>query len=366
MDGIGGEGGDAMWAWLWQWRRQTTPAMAQPDSAVDSRVDSAAVGPTADDTDRSAPPGADGRSRRGSDSRRADRATVRRSRPRSASVAPERLFAPEVVRQAWLAVKRAGGGAGMDGVTIAQFEARLADELQALQQLLASGRYQPKPARQVWVPKANGGLRPLTLWALRDRIAQRVVYDLIVPEFEPIFLPCSFGFRPGLGVQDAVKALQKQRDAGLRWVVDADIEDCFGAIPTERLMGLVAQHIHDRLLLRYIRGWLDADIMNSADGRPRKTGTSQGSVLSPLLANVYLHQIDLAMMEERLAFLRYADDFVICCRRRRDAELAREFCDPTLAQWGLRLNGYKTQIVHLDQGLTWLGHFFVRNECFVL
>lgn len=287
-------------------------------------------------------------------------------RPRGSHTPAERLFSADAVQRAWVAVKRAGGGAGMDGVTLAQFEAHLEDELRELQGLLASGRYQPKPVRQVWVPKANGGLRPLALWALRDRIAQRAVYDIVVGECEPHFLPCSFGFRPGLGVQDAVAALQRQRDAGLRWVVDADIEDCFGAIPTDRLMGLVAQRIPDRLLRRYIHGWLDADIMNSADGRPRKTGASQGSVLSPLLANIYLHQVDVAMMRQRLAYLRYADDFVICCRRQREAEAAKLFSVRTLAQWGLQLNAYKTRIVHLDQGLRWLGYFFVRNECYLL
>jgi len=280
--------------------------------------------------------------------------------------AASRLFTRDALQRAWLAIKRAGGGAGMDGVTLAQFEAHLAEELGTLQAALASGRYRPRPVRQVWVPKINGGLRPLALWALRDRVAQRVVYDILAPAFEPHFLPCSFGFRPGLGVQDAVKALQAQRDAGRRWVVDADIEDCFGTIPTDRLMRLVTRQVQDRLLQRYVHGWLDADIMNSADGRPRKTGASQGSVLSPLLANIYLHQVDLAMMQAQLAFLRYADDFVICARRRHEAELALQFSEKTLTEWGLRINAHKTQIVHLDQGLAWLGHFFVRNECYVL
>lgn len=291
---------------------------------------------------------------------------ARRSRKPPRRDMGQRLFALDGMQRAWLAVKRAGGGAGMDGVTIDQFEAHLESELHELQQLLASGRYRPKPVRQVWVPKASGGMRPLTMWALRDRVAQRAVYDLLAPEFEPHFLPCSFGFRPGLGVQDAVKALQAYRDDGLRWIVDADIEDCFGTIPSDRLMGLVRQRVTDRLLLRYTRAWLDADIMNSADGRPRRTGTSQGSVLSPLLSNIYLHQIDVVMMKQGLAYLRYADDYVICCRRRRDAEVALQASEEALARWALRINPHKTRIVHLDQGLNWLGYFFVRNESYVL
>lgn len=340
-----------MWKWTQRWRGATSVRPAATAPETQTTPDAPPPTPSGE-TYTARPPVENGR-------RRQDHRT-------SPPVPASQLFAREAVQRAWLAVKRAGGGAGMDGVTIAQFEANLAQELQTLQQLLASGQYRPKPVRQVWVPKVRGGLRPLALWALRDRVAQRVVYDLLAPVFEPHFLPCSFGFRPGLGVQDAVAALQRQRDAGLRWVVDADIEDCFGAIPTDRLMGLVGEHVHDRLVRRYVRGWLEADIMNSADGRPRKAGASQGSVLSPLLANVYLHQIDLVMMREGLAFLRYADDFVISCRRRREAAAALHFSEQALQQWGLRLNVHKSRIVHLDQGLAWLGYFFVGNACYVL
>lgn len=340
-----------MWKWMQRWRAATN---ARPAASAPAQEPTPGAPPPA-------PSGATGTAH--TPEGRGKRRQAQRTPP---AVPASRLFALEAVQRAWLAVKRAGGGAGMDGVTIAQFEANLAQELQELQRLLASGQYRPKPVRQVWVPKARGGLRPLALWALRDRVAQRVVYDLLAPVWEPHFLPCSFGFRPGLGVQDAVAALQRQRDAGLRWVVDADIEDCFGTIPTDRLLGLVGERVHDRLLRRYVRGWLEADIMNSADGRPRQAGTSQGSVLSPLLANVYLHQIDVLMMREGLAFLRYADDFVIGCRRRREAETALHFSEQTLQRWGLRLNPHKSRIVHLDQGLTWLGYFFVGNACYAL
>ncbi len=342
-----------MWRWMRWWRRggsQEQPTVAGSIDPTAAELQSNRLLPTVFPSQ--APTESDQRSRKRSATRQA--------------ISPQRMFSAEAMQRAWLAVKRAGGGAGMDGVTIGQFEAHLEQELDGLRQLLADGEYQPKPVRQVWVPKARGGLRPLALWALRDRVAQRVVYDLLAPTFEAQFLPCSFGFRPGLGVQDAVAALQRQRDEGLRWVVDADIEDCFGSIPTDRLMKLVAARVDDRLLRRYVRGWLEADIMNSADGRPRKAGTSQGSVLSPLLANVYLHQIDLMMMQKGLAFLRYADDFVICCRRRRDAEAAMQFSQMALKRWELQLNAHKSRIVHLDQGMAWLGHFFVGGACYVL
>ena len=220
--------------------------------------------------------------------------------------APERWFPLAGLRQAWLAVKAAKGGPGVDGVTLQQFEAALDGELAALRLELISGTYQPQPVRQVLVPKADVGVRPLAIWALRDRVAQRVVYELLAPVFEATFLPCSFGFRRGYGVQDALAALEQQRDNNLRWVVDADIQDCFEAIESVRLLKLVARRVQDRLLLRYIAGWLHAQILNSADGVPKRAGTSQGNVLSPLLANIYLHEFDQALVGRKLVLLRYA------------------------------------------------------------
>lgn len=281
------------------------------------------------------------------------------TRPQS----PQRLFTRHALQQAWLAVKQAKGGPGVDGVTIAQFEARLEEELAALQVELASGAYRPRPLRQVLVPKAGEGMRGLAIWALRDRVAQRVVYDLIAPVFEPHFLPCSFGYRPGLGVEQAVQQVIDYRNANLRWVVDADIVHCFDAIDSRRLFGMVRQRVRDRLVLRYIEQWLKVQLLSSLDGKPRRAGASQGSVLSPLLANIYLHQMDQALTTRGLALARYADDFVICCRRCADAQTALTQAQAALRRLGLELHPQKTQIVHFDQGFAWLGHFFIRNEC---
>lgn len=278
--------------------------------------------------------------------------------------APERLFTQASLRQAWRAVKQAKGGPGVDGITLQAFEAVLDKELGALQLELASGAYQPQPVRQVLVPKANGGLRPLAIWALRDRVAQRAVYELLAPRFEEEFLPCSFGFRNGRSVQDAIATLESYRDQNLRWVVDADIQDCFDTIHATKLLKLVAQRVRHRLLRHYIAGWLNAEIFNSADGLPKRAGTSQGNVLSPLLANIYLHEVDQALMKHNLAYLRYADDFLICCRYKADALAAQALSRQVLADWGLQLNERKTRIVHFDQGFTWLGYFLLRREVY--
>jgi group II intron reverse transcriptase/maturase len=283
--------------------------------------------------------------------------------PVSRQQRPERLFTRYALQRAWQAIRQAKGGPGVDGVTLSKFEARLEEELTTLQQELIAGSYRPRPLRQVLVPKAGEGMRGLAIWALRDRVAQRTVYDLLTPVFEPQFLPCSFGFRPGLGVEQAVQSVVTHRDANLRWVVDADIVNCFDAIDSRRLHGLVRRRVRDRLVLRYVEMWLRAELLSSLDGKPRRAGASQGSALSPLLANIYLHQLDVALTAQKLALVRYADDFVICCRRRADAQDALDRARRALAQLGLEVHEQKTQIVHFDQGFAWLGHFFIRQEC---
>jgi len=283
--------------------------------------------------------------------------SVRRSQP------PERLFTSYALQQAWLSVKQAKGGPGVDGITIARFESNLEEELAMLQAELMAGRYQPRPLRQVLVPKAGEGMRELAIWALRDRVAQRVVYDLLAPVFEARFMPCSFGFRAGLGTAQAVQQVIAHREANLRWVVDADIVRCFDTIDSRRLLGLVRRQVRDRLVLRYVEQWLHARLLSSLDGKPRQAGASQGNVLSPLLANLYLDQMDRALTAQGLALVRYADDFVICCKRRADAQDALTQTKTTLASLGLELHAQKTQIVHFDQGFAWLGYFFIRREC---
>lgn len=283
-------------------------------------------------------------------------------RPRSAT----KQFTSSAMRHAWLAVKRAKGGAGMDGMTLRKFEADLDSELETLRGELIQGSYRPRPIRQVLVPKAGKGMRSLAIWALRDRIAQRVLYDLIAPAFEPLFLPCSFGFRPSLSTGHAIRQVEAYRDINLRWIVDADIKNCFDEIDSKRLMGLIRQQIKDRQLLGYIHRWLNADLMNSMDGKPRKAGTSQGSVLSPLLANIYLHELDKALVKQNLAVVRYADDLLICCQRKNDALAAQTFLARSLRQMSLQLNEQKTRVLHLDEGVQWLGYFLIRKERFQL
>lgn len=286
------------------------------------------------------------------------------AKPADLSLPPARLFSEAAFHHAWLAVKRAKGGAGVDGVTLHAFGSNLDEELAALRAEMVAGHYRPRPLRQVVVPKQDDGMRTLAIWALRDRIAQRVVNDLLMPVFDPHFLACSYGFRLGLGVDDAVQAVTRYRDRNLRWVVDADIRNCFDSIERKHLSKLIRRRVRNRLLLRYVDGWLDARIMSSADGRPRRAGAAQGGVLSPLFANIYLHEMDRRLIRRKLILVRYADDFVILCRRKAEAQAAQQEAQSALNRIGLELHPQKTAIRHFDQGFTWLGYFFIRNECY--
>ena len=168
----------------------------------------------------------------------------------------ERIVAPDNLMQAWRKVRANGGGAGMDKVTLLNFEENLSQNLRTLADDLRSGHYRPRPYRIYQAPKGNGEFRPISILTVRDRIAQRATVNVIAPLCERRFLPCSYGFREGLARQDAVQAVAQQRDAGYRWVIDADIRKCFETLDHELLMRRVGELIHERRVLDLIRGWL--------------------------------------------------------------------------------------------------------------
>jgi len=274
------------------------------------------------------------------------------------------LFSREALHRAWRAVRANKGGPGVDGVSIQQFERDLDTHLSELQRDLVGGTYKPHPVRRILVPKAKGGLRHLAVWALRDRVAQRVVHEYLEPIFEPVFLDCSYGFRPGRSTADAVERVRLHREAHRRWVLDADIKDCFDQIDSHILMRLIRRRVRHKTVLKLIRGWLDAEIFNSIDGRPRRAGASQGSVLSPMLSNIYLHEFDQHINRQGYHLVRYADDLLILCRRKQDAHQAYRDANHALARLHLELHPDKTQVVHFDEGFKFLGYFFLRNEIF--
>lgn len=301
---------------------------------------------------------------------------LQRTLYRAAKADPERRFHAlydkvhrrDVLQRAWENVRRNRGAAGIDQTTIDDVEQhgveRLLDELGAD---LKDGSYRPLPARRVLIPKPGSAEpRPLSIPAVRDRIVQAAVKIVLEPVFEADFLPCSFGFRPKRGQHDALQVLIDETWQGRRWVVESDVASCFEAIPHDGLMQAVEERICDRHVLKLLRTLLRAGVMvDGAVARP-VTGTPQGGVVSPLLANVYLHRLDRVWADRGVGVLvRFADDLIVLCRTRQEAEDALAALTAILAELGLAPKASKTRIVHLregGEGLDFLGfhHRWVR------
>lgn len=267
---------------------------------------------------------------------------------------------------AWRKVKANHGSAGVDGVSLQEFEKNLRANLEALSNELTRGAYRPQPVKRVYVPKPSGGARPLAILAVKDRIVQRALYDLIAPRFDRQFLDCSFGFREGRSRHDAVARVVDLRERGLRWVVDGDIKQCFENLDHRLLMSRVRSQVRDDRVLQLIEQWLKARVFNELDGRDLTVGTYQGGVLSPLLANIYLHAFDAALTRQRYNLIRYADDWLILCGSEPQARAALEAATRALSELRLAINPYKTRVVTFDQGFRFVGTFFVRSEHFDL
>jgi RNA-directed DNA polymerase len=259
----------------------------------------------------------------------------------------------DVLRRAWAAVRANNGAPGIDRITLAAVEEygidRLLGELAAE---LEEGRYRPLPARRVYIPKpgVRDEQRPLSIPPVRDRIVQAAVKIVLEPVFEASFLPCSFGFRPGRSAHDALQVLIDECWRGRRWVVETDIANCFSAIPHEELMQAVQERICDQPVLKLLRAMLRAGVMEDGQLRRPATGTPQGGVVSPVLCNVYLHRLDRAWDEQDGVLVRYADDAIVMCWSRSQAERALQRLTGLLADLGLEPKAAKTRIVRLEVG----------------
>ena len=214
----------------------------------------------------------------------------------------------DLMRLAFRNVKRNRGGAGIDKVSIAMFEANLDQNLLALMRDLKGGTYRPRPLRRVYIPKGPGQTRPLGIPAIRDRVAQEVLRQLLSPLFEREFHDDSFGFRPGRNCHQAVERVRELHRQGHKFVLDADIQGFFDSIPHRVIMAGVAAEVADGNILRLVERFLKAGVMEEGEFRPTTVGTPQGGVISPLLANIALNRLDWQLHEHGQRFVRYADD----------------------------------------------------------
>jgi RNA-directed DNA polymerase len=268
------------------------------------------------------------------------------------------------MRCAFMAVKRNRGAAGVDKVDIRAFEANLEQNLAALMfDLKYPGRYHASPLRRVYIPKGEGKLRPLGIPTVRDRVAQEVIRSLLEPIFEPLFSESSFGFRPGRNAHQAIQAVTAAQKRRYCWVMDADIHSFFDTIPHNLIISLVAQQVADGSILKILREFLSAGVMEDFASLPTLSGTPQGGVISPLLANIVLNLLDHRLMQAGFCFVRYADDFVVLCRNHARANQALDFVDNVLRQeLGLSLSSNKTRIINFVEGFDFLGFHLTRRR----
>jgi group II intron reverse transcriptase/maturase len=277
--------------------------------------------------------------------------------PMAEPPSPERLFSMNALRRAWNQVRRNGQSPGTDGVRLPQFAEHLDRELNRLRQQVIGGTYRPHPVRRFYIEKASGKKRPICIWAVRDRVLQRAVVDYMTPPLEALFMDCSYGFRPGRGIQDAVGAVVRHRSSGYHWVVDADIRDCFGSIDPALLMGQVRRTVKAPIVADLIEAWLYTPVQGHRDD---VAGVSQGGVISPSLANLYLHRFDVMMLASMptTKLVRFADDFITLSDSEDAAEWSLGVARRSLENLRLSMNMRKTRIVHFDDGFAFLGITF--------
>ena len=280
----------------------------------------------------------------------------------------DKVYAPKTLELAWQRVLANKGGAGIDKISLTRFEMNAKHYLLELQETLKKGTYQPQPVKRVYIPKVGGGKRPLGIPAVKDRVVQTAIKLVIEPIFENEFLDSNYGFRPERGCKDALRKVDSLIKSGYTWVVDADLKSYFDTIPHDALMRQVKSKISDGSLLKLLESYLKQRIVDGLESWIPETGTPQGAVLSPLLANLYLHPLDKWLEAENSQLVRYADDFIILCQTQQEAEDVLKKVQAWVDENQLELHPEKTHLGDCSQkgqGFEFLGYRFEAGKRYV-
>jgi RNA-directed DNA polymerase len=275
----------------------------------------------------------------------------------------DKIYAKANLEKAFSHVKKNKGAPGVDKVTIKMYEQKLEDNLEVLQEKLKSKTYRPKPVRRKMIEKDNGKLRPLGIPTVEDRIVQAAIRNILEPIFEEDFLPCSYGFRPGISAHMALDKVTEHLEAGYHYVIDADLQSYFDTIPHDKLVQQIRKRVTDGSVIRLIQQFLRAGVLEGELYQDTPEGAPQGGVLSPLLSNIYLHQLDQLMTDRGHRIVRFADDFIILCKSQKGAERVMKGVKIFLEEeLGLTVNQEKTKVVYSEkEPFTFLGFEFKGN-----
>ena len=276
----------------------------------------------------------------------------------------DKVYSRKNLKLAWERVCANQGASGADKVTIEEFEACLDENLERLHQELRENSYQPQAVRRLEIPKrgAPGKTRPLGIPSVYDRVCQQALVNRLEPIFEKVFDPSSFGYRKGRKTADALTKIWREVGSGSEWIVDADLKDFFGSVNHEKLLTLVGKQIADSRVLKLIQQMLEAGYEERGQKFATPRGTPQGGVVSPLLSNILLTPFDKEMRRQGYQLTRWADDWVVTCRTRAEAEHALARAVKILEQLGVTLNQAKTRIVHITRGFEFLGFKIQRGK----
>jgi RNA-directed DNA polymerase len=276
----------------------------------------------------------------------------------------DKVAQPRTLRAAWERVKANHGASGVDRQSVAQFASNAEEYLQTLRTELTRRSFRPQAVRRAFIEKPGGGMRPLGIPTIRDRVVQTALRFALEPIFEAEFHPRSFGFRPGRGCKDALRVVDALLRSGHRFVVDVDLKSYFDTIPHDRLMTALRRKVADGSVLALIEAFLKAGVLDGLTTWTPERGAPQGAVISPLLSNVYLHPLDALMASSGYEMVRYADDFVVLCKTREEAESALERIRVWTVAAGLELHPEKTRVTHVDApgGFEFLGYHFERGS----